>query len=171
MIEGCYGYVYKTTNVVNNKFYIGVTVGKIKGYLGSGTILLKAIEKYGRKSFKQEILEYCLTKELLFEREVFWIKELDARNPDVGYNISLGGNGGDIVSNLSNKEEIYAKIAEKAKGRKLKIVSPLKGREFSEEHKKKLRVKRPWHSKILKGKPWSESRRKAEIERKQNIRK
>jgi len=42
--------VYKTTNIVNGKYYIGVTNGKDPGYLGSGRVLLSAIKEYGKKT-------------------------------------------------------------------------------------------------------------------------
>ena len=66
-------FVYKTTNLVNGKFYIGK---KISGenlaptYLGSGVLINKAIAKYGVENFKREILEFCDSAEYLSEREI-----------------------------------------------------------------------------------------------------
>lgn len=84
--------VYKTTNLITGKFYIGKDCKNRKSYLGSGKILKNAIRKYGKENFKKEILEICYSKEKLSEREKFWIKELKAN--EIGYNIAEGGTGG-----------------------------------------------------------------------------
>lgn len=82
--------VYITINLINNKIYVGQYRGKRKSYLGSGTWLKRAIQKYGKENFRRETLEEC-TIDNINEREKFWIKELDSRNPNVGYNILEGG--------------------------------------------------------------------------------
>ena len=84
-------------------------------YYGSGKRLKLAIQKYGIENFKKEIIEFCDSTEMLNERERFWIKELNAINE--GYNISLGGDGGDTISNNPRKYEISKKISESNKGR------------------------------------------------------
>ena len=54
-----YGYVYKTTNLINGRIYIGKHHGGIlPGYLGSGLLLKRAIRKYGRENFRLEVLSY-----------------------------------------------------------------------------------------------------------------
>lgn len=85
--------IYKTTNLVNGKIYIGQDSKNNPGYLGSGKIIKYAIKKYGKENFKKEILETCNTKDILDERERFWIKELNSRDKNVGYNITEGGEG------------------------------------------------------------------------------
>jgi len=85
--------IYKTTNLVNEKIYIGQHYTSADdGYLGSGKILKQSINKYGKENFKREILEYC-TSANVNEREIFWIETLSAINPDIGYNITEGGFG------------------------------------------------------------------------------
>lgn len=84
--------IYKTTNLINNKIYVGKDRNNINSYLGSGVILQRAIQKYGRQNFKKEILEFCDTYDELNEREKFWIKKLNAQDRQVGYNIA-GGSG------------------------------------------------------------------------------
>lgn len=84
--------IYKTTNLVNEKFYIGKDARNRKSYLGSGKVLKQAIAKYGTESFKKEILEYCSDLMHLAEREVYWINKTNALV--VGYNIAVGGTGG-----------------------------------------------------------------------------
>ena len=50
-------YIYLTINLINGKKYIGKHYGELDdSYLGSGTILQKAINKYGKQNFKKEIL-------------------------------------------------------------------------------------------------------------------
>ena len=59
-----YSILYKTTNLVNGKIYIGVhsTDNLDDGYLGSGVALLAAIKEYGKKSFKRDILKFFYTQ-------------------------------------------------------------------------------------------------------------
>ena len=66
-----YNFLYKTTNLVNGKIYIGVhTTNKLNdGYLGSGTNFKKAVKEFGRMNFKREILEFFETAEEAFNRE------------------------------------------------------------------------------------------------------
>lgn len=93
--------IYKTTNKLNGKIYIGKDVRCRPGYLGSGLLLKKAISKYGIENFINETIEECSTKEQLNEREVYWIKHFNATDRKIGYNIAIGGTGGDCVSNLN----------------------------------------------------------------------
>ncbi|MBR4589860.1 MAG: GIY-YIG nuclease family protein, partial [Bacteroidaceae bacterium] len=71
------GFIYITTNLTNNKKYIGQKVydfdGKWKTYLGSGVALTNAINKYGVENFHKEIIEECYSKEELDIREKYWI--------------------------------------------------------------------------------------------------
>jgi group I intron endonuclease len=83
--------IYKTTNLINGKIYIGQDSKNNPEYLGSGTIIKRAINKYGKENFKKEILDICLDKEELDIKEIYWIKEL--KSIENGYNISSGGNG------------------------------------------------------------------------------
>lgn len=90
------GYIYKTTNLITNKFYIGKRQKSTfdKYYYGSGKYLSASIVKYGKENFKREIIEWCDSIEELNNREKYWISHLEARNPKIGYNISEGGDGG-----------------------------------------------------------------------------
>lgn len=118
--------VYKTTNLVNGKIYIGQDSKNNSKYLGSGDLIKKAIKKYGKENFIKEVLCVCIDQDELDIKEQFFIKELDSSNLDIGYNIALGGrNGGSFGRKLS--EEHKKKISESRIG----IV-------FSEEHKNKI---------------------------------
>jgi len=126
--------IYKTTNKINNKFYIGKDEKNNPKYLGSGLLLLKAIEKYGKENFIKEILEECFTRDQLNDREKFWIKELNAI--ELGYNLAEGGTGGKTQENVWNKgltkdnNDILQRIGQKNK-------ELLTGSVQSEETKKK----------------------------------
>ena len=76
-----------------------------KNYLGSGYILKRAINKYGKENFIQEILEYTSSKEENAERERFWIKELNTLVPN-GYNVDKGGTGGGVYLSSENSKFI-----------------------------------------------------------------
>lgn len=88
-------FIYKTTNLINGKFYLGKrsTKNVDDGYLGSGTVFKRALTKYGRGNFKREILCYTETKELNAELESLLIDESMVSNP-MCYNMALGGQGG-----------------------------------------------------------------------------
>ncbi|MBT7350516.1 GIY-YIG nuclease family protein [candidate division WWE3 bacterium] len=106
--------IYKTTNKINGKFYIGQQVGDDEEYIGSGKLIKSAIEKYGKESFTKDILEECATRDEMNEREIYWIDKLKSLTPN-GYNIHPGGYGGyneqAVIANKKRKgktwEEIY----------------------------------------------------------------
>ena len=90
--------IYKTTNLINNKSYIGQDSHNNPNYLGSGVYLNRSIKKYGKEKFVKEIVAYCDTKDTLDFLEKFYIKFFDSRNPEKGYNLMDGGEGGDTMS-------------------------------------------------------------------------
>lgn len=109
-----YGYIYKTTNLVNGKIYIGKKKGNFtQSYKGSGRYLRNAFVKYGFENFSVEIIEYCETLQIQNEREKYWIKFYMDRNVPM-YNISKGGDGGDTYYALSesDKHDRISKISE-----------------------------------------------------------
>lgn len=106
-----YYHIYKITNLINGKIYIGRHYGTIEdSYSGSGFLLNRAYEKYGKENFKKELVEKNISLEENKEREKFWIKELNSFQPN-GYNINVGGDGGDNISHNPRYEEIRNKIA------------------------------------------------------------
>lgn len=112
-----YGYIYKTTNLVTQKIYVGQKKSQkflANKYLGSGIKLKSSIQKYGEDSFNVELLEWCYDENQLNSQEVYWIEKLDAMNPDIGYNLMSGGYRcrGIVLS-----EETKKILSEKAKGR------------------------------------------------------
>lgn len=92
-----YHFIYKTTNKLTNKFYIGMhsTDNLNDGYLGSGKRLWYSIRKYGKENHKIEILEFFETREKLRDKEIEIINE-DILNDPLCINLKKGGDGGFI---------------------------------------------------------------------------
>lgn len=120
--------IYKTTNLANGKIYIGKDKNNNPAYLGSGKILHLAFQKYGIENFNKEILEECETLEDLNEREKYWIGFYNSTDRKIGYNIALGGNGGNTISKHPNKDEIRSKHSEW-----MKQNNPARGRKKTED--------------------------------------
>lgn len=110
-----YGFIYITTNTVNNRKYIGKCEYKRKNgwehYLGSGKILKQAIKKYGVESFVREIIDEADNLEELNFLERYYIEKYDAYNNNQFYNIAQGGTGGN--TRLGYTEEEYKEYCSK----------------------------------------------------------
>ncbi len=105
-------YIYKITNTINNKLYIGKTINTIEKrfaeHIKQSKItqakkrpLYNAINKYGIENFTIEIVEECDIKEVN-EREKYWINYFNTYK--YGYNATLGGDG----TNTLDYEKIIA---------------------------------------------------------------
>lgn len=119
MPEAIY-YIYKITNNINGMLYIGQHcfrgkndyyfahgishTGKIYG--GHHIYFCRAVIKHGFENFSKEILEYC-SKDNIDEREIFYIKHYNSKNPDIGYNLTDGGGS---LSGYKMTDEHKAKI-------------------------------------------------------------
>lgn len=116
-----YGYIYKTTNLINGKIYIGkkVSTSFVESYKGSGKLILAAIRKYGKENFICEILKWCNSLEELNNEEKYYINLYNSRDLSIGYNISKGGDGGDVFHTLpeDRQKEIKTKLKDKLKDR------------------------------------------------------
>jgi group I intron endonuclease len=90
-----YGYIYKTTNLINNKIYIGQKRGNFNNnYLGSGRCLKSAVRKYGKNKFKLEMVIESYSKREIDDLERKFIAEYRKQKGKKGlYNIADGGNG------------------------------------------------------------------------------
>ena len=103
-----YLFIYKTTNLINRKIYVGQhSTDKLEdGYIGCGIygqsdateniLFHRAVRKYSYKNFRREIIEFCESEDELSNREIFWIRELKSQDSTIGYNISRGGNKPEI---------------------------------------------------------------------------
>lgn len=125
--------VYKITNKITGKIYIGITnQGSGARYrhhwyesrIGEPSPIHRSMAKYGEDNFTLEIIDFAETYEELKEKEKFWIKEFNSTDRNIGYNLTEGGDG---TFGRTHSEETKEKIRQKALGRKI-----------SEETKKKM---------------------------------
>jgi group I intron endonuclease len=91
--------IYKITNRINGKVYIGQTKQSLQKRWNNHccknshcSILHSAIKKYGAENFTVEQIDVACSKEELDKKEIFWIAQFNSVAPN-GYNISSGGNG------------------------------------------------------------------------------
>ena len=175
-----YFYIYKITNLMNNKIYVGQRKTNIipeeDNYFGSGKIIILAIKKHGIINFSKNIIEFCENWDELNKKEKYWIKELNSLHPN-GYNLCEGGRGGisrgvnHPFFNKEHSEITKYKISEKLKGvnrlfesiEKQKITNSNRLCKHSEETKNKISASKKNKkqtkehlealSKVRKGKP------------------
>ena len=105
--------IYKITNLLSEKIYIGQTKQKIEQrflqHSKANSPLGQAMRQCGLENFTVEVIENCKTQAELNEREKFWIKILNSKSPN-GYNQTNGGGGFQKIINLSEKQsDIYAR--------------------------------------------------------------
>lgn len=137
MIDEYYGVVYKITNKINNKIYIGQTIQSIEnrfnGHCSQPNVHKKmpiawAIKKYGKENFKIEVIYYAKNKNDLNEKEMYYINFYNSRKKDIGYNISTGGSAGNnYCASIRKKSNDHCqKISKSKKGKKQDLCVVLK---------------------------------------------
>jgi len=160
--------IYKITNLINNKVYIGQTIdfnkrkkehiNALKGNFHVNKHLQSSWNKYGEKSFKFELVELCDANNLT-EREQYWIDFYGGINSKNIYNNRDAGDSGTF------SEEVRAKISAKNTGRhqseetKAKLSKIFKGRHHTEEARKKISEAGKGRIGAFKGKHLSEEHR------------
>lgn len=139
--------VYKHTNKVDGKCYIGITSQDVRIRWNRGwgyqycPHFWRAIQKYGWDMFSHEILYDGLTKEEAEDWEVKLIAEYHSADPVFGYNVSLGGSAAG-----KHSEETRKKLGDCRRGckhteeSKLKMSKSHSGKTLSEAHIQKLKV-------------------------------
>lgn len=105
-----YGYIYKITNLINGKIYIGKRKGSSfdDAYWGSGIKFTKALQEFGKSNFKRELVEWCSTEDILREREHYWIDTLNSRDPNIGYNMKKGYESNEKSDYTKNNSQIIS---------------------------------------------------------------
>ena len=130
-------YIYKITNDINNKIYIGKTINSVedrfKRHIQDAmsnrldTHFARAIREYGPEHFHVTSIDMASNESELDQKEQYWIQYYNSYND--GYNSTLGGEGGNTYIGKTTKEmnEIKQKIRESKIGgknpnaRKIKI--------------------------------------------------
>ena len=140
-------YIYRITNKVNGKTYIGQRKSSKEWYedkyMGSGKLLGLAKKKYGIENFEKFLIQHCYSKEETDKAEKFWIAEYRSRGK-AEYNIADGGDGGALNKGRKLSEEWKKHISEGGKGKrrseetKKKLSEAGKKRRHSEETKRKI---------------------------------
>lgn len=185
-----YGYIYQTTNLINGKKYIGQHRSSKfdHNYIGSGILLLKAIEKYGKENFSCEILRECYSDDELNNYEKEYIAFYNAVNSTTYYNVAAGGEGHTCTpwnkgltsdsddrvkqcsTNMKNTKQsrtytawnkgLTTETSDKLKEIGQNISKSLKGRHDSEETKKKKSSCKQGHKNNMYGKHHTEEARR-----------
>lgn len=153
--------VYKTTNIINGKIYIGSHISEYVNdkYLGSGKLLFKAIKRYGRKNFEKNNLAIFNNVKEMFNLEVSLVDEDFIKRSDT-YNIKKGGYGGWAYINkrktkkelqeackkgletrrflLKNDEEYKKRVSINISRAKKGMIGTFTGKKHKESTKKKI---------------------------------
>jgi len=104
--------IYRTTHTPSGKMYIGKDIYNNDSYFGSGAEIKKIIKKEGKVNFTKEILETVPSKELLPEREIYWLEKYDVEN-----NPNYLNKTNKAFGNSGMPMEARRKISEAHKGR------------------------------------------------------
>ena len=135
--------VYKITNTVNGKSYVGCSTANVERRIqchfrgNRGSKLIKsAIDKYGQDKFIYEILEECDSKDVVKDRERYWISFYNTIAPN-GYNLTTGGEG---YEGWHFAEEVNLSRKPHTQETKDKISKALSGQKRNEEQLERIRV-------------------------------
>lgn len=134
-------YIYKITNNINGKIYIGQTIGTVKNRFDEhcrsskcNTPIDKSIKKYGRDNFLVETIIETDSIDELNELEIFYIDKYNSTDKSIGYNICKGGKG---TMGYHHRADSCAKMAESRIGIFAGEKNPFYGKHHSEEQRAK----------------------------------
>lgn len=130
--------IYKITNNVNGKVYIGQTVRTLKERIGehlrhNNLLVQKAIHKYGVDNFKFKVIDKAKNIDELNKKEMKWIGFYNCLVP-FGYNQCIGG---DNTIGFRHREESKQAMSIKKSGMYLGENNPFFGKTHSEEQRLK----------------------------------
>lgn len=169
------GVIYKITNIVTGKVYVGKTTTTAKDRFrdhcvnarrGNGAYLYKSIRKYGKESFVIEVIDHGVNEAELDRKEIEWIAKLQSTDSRFGYNCTVGGDGRkhseSSRARLKGVRTMSAAAREKLRianlGRKMpreaveKVAASKRGKKQKPEHVAKMRanLRKAWtHEKRL----------------------
>ena len=147
--------VYKTTCLLDGRFYIGVRKTESKdfdGYLGSGIILKRLVRKYGKENFSRETLFEFDNSKQAFDKERELLIDLNLLKNPLCINIANEGQGGNTFSGKHHSHETRLKLSqirrewnktlskEKKRQITLKRVATRKAHAVSAHNKGKIRI-------------------------------
>lgn len=145
-----FGYIYKTTNLVNGKVYVGQHKRAVFDpcYYGSGKIIRHAIAKYGIDNFKCEVLQWCFSLDELNLAERLAVALFKAKHGNRCYNIADGGNG--YAMKFADEESKRATSKRKSIAGKKRFDNPVERKIVSD------RAYARWHDPV-QGAKWRAS--------------
>jgi group I intron endonuclease len=140
--------VYKITNKINGKVYIGKhqTKNPYDTYMGSGRAIKHAMKEYGKENFEKEVL-FIFDKSVEMDDKERELVNETFISTDKNYNLGVGGEGGPHFLGKKHSEETKKRLSEKMKGNKIsdesrkKISESNRTRKISEDTKRKLSEK------------------------------
>ena len=149
------GIVYRTINLANGKWFIGLDEHNDPKYLGDGALLRRDIKRYGRKKFRKETLCVADSLEELVALEHKLIQDYDAYRNPASYNVDLVGDDGVAVTGFTKLAQAEQAVKRSTQWRMLSPERQQKIKQaVSSAHKGKAKSasQRELISKALKGK-------------------
>lgn len=137
-------FIYKIENKINGKLYVGKTQKSLEerftGHKERARAkynchLYNSMNHYGFVNFEIKIIEECKTEDELNEREIYWIKFLKTLDRKKGYNMTIGGTGGDTFSNQNEERR-----KERLEKQRVSMIGKNKDKKRTKAEKENLRV-------------------------------
>lgn len=165
-----FNYLYKITNKLNNKIYIGIhsTNNLNDKYMGSGGPLSRAKEKYGLENFEREILEFFPNGDLMNEAEAAIVTKEFIKRPDV-YNAVPGGKSFRVgpTENYDSKRHSEVQIKSwdnpEKRAKQAKTIKAIAWKEWDNLEEVKIRHKESCSKAQRKHKAWKDYNELKEI--------